>query len=245
MELRPRVHFVSSALAVFALFASGCGDDDTPQGTSGSGAGGTGTGGAGAVGATGGEGGAQGGAGAASTGGTGGDPLYLTDCETNADCGSGECVALNGDYKVCQQPVVEATSCTGAPEDECCNSSECTAPAKCLEAPLVSSCGGAAPLVYNVCATDECATNDDCEGGTLCAPAGTVGNQVAICFTAQCSGFCGQESLSPCALVRDPCCQNALGFMCIPKGGCTTNADCPDGYCEVGVCKTGAPPCPP
>lgn len=199
----------------------------------------------------------QGGGGSASTGqggfgdvggaGVGGAFDYdLSECDTDAECPGGECVDLHGGYRVCKYPVVEATACLDPSNDECaCNALTCANPAKCLEAPLTSTCGGAQPLQYNVCAVDECSVDAECPTGTFCAPAGTVGNKINFCMTAQCSGICGQESPRPCALVRDPCCQNPVGFYCIPKGGCRTNQDCPDGHCAVGVCQPGGPPCPP
>jgi len=244
-----RLHVLALLIAAGSgVSLLGCESDVETRGTGGTstGSGASGTG----AGATGGE--SQGGAGANSTGGsgtggtgTGGDALDLSECETNANCGGLECVDLHGGYHVCQQLVTEATACTGSGLDECCDTSECTSPAKCLEAPLKASCGGAAPEIYNTCATDECATDADCNAGSICAPAGTVDNKVAICFTAECSGFCGQENPSPCALVRDSCCQAPIGFFCLPKGGCVTNADCGSGYCEMGVCMSGSPPCPP
>lgn len=216
----------------------GCGDDDGSS-TGGAGSGGTAGDGTGAAGGM----GAQGGSGATSSGGSG-SSLDLSECATSADCPSGECVELHDGYRVCRELVGETTTCTGSALDQCCNTSECTSPAICVETPVTAFCGGAVQETHNVCATDECANNDDCLEGSICAPQGTVGNKVAICLLAECSGVCGQESLSPCALVRDPCCEAPIGFFCIPEDGCHTNADCEDGYCEMGVCKSGAPPCP-
>lgn len=182
--------------------------------------------------------------GSTTTGQGGGPNLDKSECDGPEDCPGGECVDINGGgYHACKYPVVEATMCTGSVLDECCDTSECIT-GKCLAAPLEPYCGGPQPAMYNACGVDQCLTNADCTDG-VCVPAGVVGNQVAMCVPAMCFGtVCGQESLSSCALVRDPCCNGPAGFICIEEDGCQSNADCPGGYCEQGVCMQGAPLCP-
>ncbi len=173
----------------------------------------------------------------------------LSECQDDLDCPSGTCVDVNNGYKLCQDPVVEATECSD-PEDECCTTADCEPGAKCVAGPPTAYCGGAQPSTANVCAKDECLTHADC-ADALCVPAGTVGNKINICLPAGCFGvICGQEHVASCALLSDPCCSAVpVGFYCAYE--CASNADCPDGYCELdpavgyGVCKSGPAPCPP
>jgi hypothetical protein len=185
---------------------------------------------------------AQGGA-AQGGGGVGGDAYDLSECDSDGDCPGSTCIDLHGGYRVCQYPVIEATGCS-SPDDGCCTTSDCGTGEKCLETPLTSFCAGIQPQPINVCAADSCGMAGDCGTDEFCAPAGTVGNKIAVCMKAACSGVCGQESLSPCALVREPCCSTPIGFMCIPNDGCQSNADCAMGYCEAGTCTDGSPICP-
>lgn len=180
-----------------------------------------------------------------------GDPLDLSECQGDTDCPDGAtCVDVNAGFKLCKHPVLEATQCAD-PADECCNTTECGTGKKCVAGPPTAHCGGAQPRMNNVCVADECATQADCPGAALCMPAGTVGNAMNVCVPAACTGtFCGQESLSPCALLRDPCCQSVpIGFYCVSE--CIQNADCPGGYCELSPadggpkCQSGSAPCPP
>ncbi|MFO0613997.1 MAG: hypothetical protein U0414_15500 [Polyangiaceae bacterium] len=171
----------------------------------------------------------------------------LSECHSNADCPGGTCVEVNVGFKTCQYPVDEATTCDNPGMDACCNSSECKANEKCVRTPVKPVCAGIPQPEFNTCASDECASDADCNGG-VCAPAGTFGNKVNACLPAQCSGVCGLETMAPCAIVRDPCCNTAIGFFCIHE--CNKNEDCPGGYCEIDQatmspkCKQGAPPCP-
>jgi hypothetical protein len=174
------------------------------------------------------------------------------ECATNADCpDNGECVDLEpGGNKVCKYPVQEATMCTEGDPDECCNSTECDLDTKCYPFPLSPHCGGAQPQPHNVCAKDQCASNNDCPDDGVCVPAGALGFKVATCIPAACHGtICGQESITDCVIAHHPCCGNAIGLACV--GECATNADCPDGYCDISQdtfrleCFPGGPPCPP
>ncbi|NUP12071.1 MAG: hypothetical protein HOW73_38995, partial [Polyangiaceae bacterium] len=171
--------------------------------------------------------------------------LDKSECEGDEDCPGGTCIDINGGYKACQFPVTEATMCTGSASDQCCDASDCNDGDRCYEAPILPHCGGPQPAMYNACAGDQCASNADCTDG-VCVPAGVVGNKVAMCIPAQCFGtICGQKSLSSCALVREPCCGSPAGFYCIDENtGCQTSADCPDGYCDLGVCMAGEALCP-
>lgn len=212
------------------------------EGDGGAGAGASGAGGSSTVMTTS---SAAGGEGVGASTGTGGDPYDKSECDSAADCPGGACVEVNLGYRICQYLPVEATACPGSGLDECCDSSACANGEKCFAAPLVPFCGGVQVEPHNECGADRCTTDDDCDEG-VCMPAGTVGNAVAMCVSAACGGLlCGQESLSSCALVREPCCNGPLGFMCIDQStGCQNNAECDEGYCDAGVCVDGGPICP-
>lgn len=172
----------------------------------------------------------------------------LSECTSNADCPGGACVDVNNGFKMCQLPVVEATACQNPGMDACCNTTECKQGEICVPNPITPHCAGIPQPEFNVCAKDECASNADCQGG-VCMPAGTIGNKVKVCMQAQCFGtICGQESITPCAMVREPCCNTAVGFYCIDE--CRKNEDCPGGYCDVNQqtlspdCEMGGPTCP-
>jgi hypothetical protein len=229
-------------LPLFVLLSAGCGDDDGTGGGGGSSATTTSV-----SAATTSSGTTSSTATSTMTTGTGGgSDLDESECDGNEDCPGGACIDINGGYKACQYPVIEATMCTGSMLDQCCDSSECMNGQACYEAPILPYCGGPQPEIYNACAIDQCASNDDCPAG-VCVPAGVVvGNKVAMCVMAQCFGTtCGQESLSSCALVREPCCGGPAGFLCIDETtGCQTNDDCPGGHCQLGVCMQGPPQCP-
>ena len=173
------------------------------------------------------------------------------DCDTDLDCGGGRCVELSpGGYRVCSQPVAEATSCPGRGPDECCKTTDCKTGA-CYEWPLSPYCGGAFPVPRNVCAEEGCTTLADCGGGAVCVPKGALGYKVRACLPATClrDSDCTASPGGTCAPVRKPCCAGTYGLYCVYPGGCRTSADCPGGYCDlVGdtpTCRTGPPLCPP
>lgn len=175
------------------------------------------------------------------------------ECSTAADCPpDGQCVELiPGGYRVCQFPVVSATTCSHPGLDDCCSDADCTgAGERCLPGPPVPSCGGIVPAPHNYCAKDQCTTNAQCNADEICAPAGALHNLVRSCIHAAClTPFCGLESLQPCAPIKSPCCQATQGLAC--AGACRTDADCPGGYCDLSTqdpthsaCKQGSPICP-
>lgn len=237
----------TSFLCLLVLLV-GCGDDGGPGGTGGGGAGGPSGGGpVGGAPNGGAPSGGNGGNGGEVNGGAGGEAA-LGDCETNADCPpDGSCIELTpGGYRVCQYPVVEATSCT-TKIDLCCNSLDCEGVGEsCLVTPITPFCGGVQQQPHNECAADQCATDADCDTDEICAPAGTLGSQIRVCLTTACQGGCAPGV--PCAVIRNPCCGAPLGLFC--ASGCLTDADCPGGYCDVdqetqeSVCRDGAPLCP-
>lgn len=225
------------AFAVVGLVA--CGDDSTSGGggsggnvTGGGGAGGESTGGGGAGGnATGGAGGNTSGG-----GGAGGNANDLSECQNNGDCpDGGTCIELIAGYRVCQQPIEPATKCS-TKFDSCCDTSDCDT-GTCLHGPLVPLCAGVKLKPTNACGSDLCASDADCGPSGICAPAGTFGNLVRACLDNQCDGSCN------CGLVEEPCCQNAIGLLCVVD--CQSNSDCgPDKFCEAGTCQDGFPLCP-
>jgi len=229
----------------------GCGDDSATLGGSGGGTAGGPSGGSPSGGAPSGggptAGGGNGGEAVGGSGGEGGADVG-GDCDTDADCPpDGSCIELSpGSYRVCQYSAVEATSCTSK-SDICCNSLDCEGVGEsCLLTPITAFCAGVQQKPHNQCASDQCASDADCEKDQICAPAGTLGNQIRVCLTATCTGQCAGGV--PCAVIRNPCCGAPLGLFCAP--GCLIDADCPGGYCDVdpetqeSVCVDGAPVCP-
>ena len=188
-----------------------------------------------------------------SSGAGGGAGQAPGECKTNADCPpDGSCIELLlGGYRVCQYPVVEATSCTDPSSDQCCKTAECGVGEKCVFGPFPGSCGGAFQLPHNQCVKDACAGPADCQANEICAPAGTLANKVRVCIPAPCSSAqcpTSQENIGWCVAVKNPCCEATLGLHCAK--GCVTDIDCPGGYCDVDgntgftVCTPGVPACP-
>jgi hypothetical protein len=192
-----------------------------------------------------------------SSGGTGGGgAMNSGDCKTNADCTSGQCIAVTpGGFRVCFVPPKMATTCTNT-QDQCCpNTKNCPSSEPCYLGPLVLACSGTPMIPHNQCAVDQCAKDVDCAAGQLCAPAGTLGLEIRACVNAHCK-YDTQCTLYPggiCAPVEDPCCMASDGLFCVypANGGCRDNAACGQGqYCSpdankgVATCQTGGPSCP-
>ena len=263
VEMRAALAWLGCVSVACLAFAVGCGQSFS----SGSGgAAGAGTGGSGNTGLHGGDNGgtggtqntgAQGGTGGNGTGaqgGTGGGILPTGDCNGPEDCGGHPCLEITpGGWRSCTFTPPEATTCSEPPLDECCNSAEC-AYGKCLPAPVVPSCGGAQPLVYNVCATDQCQDDSPCSSAGydgVCLPAPMLGRDVRACMPVDCrvNADCTVEPGGYCAPVEDPCCGDAAGLFCVyPSNGCRTSAACPNGYCQPAAegahCEPGVPMCP-
>jgi hypothetical protein len=196
------------------------------------------------------------GATSSSSGGTGGGKMNSGDCKTDADCMSGQCIAVTpGGFRVCFVPPKMATTCTNA-QDQCCPASKpCPSNEPCYLGPLVPACSGAVMIPHNQCAVDQCAKDVDCAAGQICAPAGTLGLEIRACVNAHCK-YDTQCTLYPggiCAPVKDPCCAASDGLFCVypANGGCRDNAACGQGqYCAldtvkgVASCHSGGPLCP-
>jgi hypothetical protein len=242
--------FAASSLLALPFF--GCGDSGTTTGGGASGPGATST-----------------------TSGTGGGGVTGSgDCDSDADCNGGTCVALTpGGFRVCKMPIVEATMCqnqgsggasgTGgaggaggagggstAPADECCTSDDCGG--RCVLSPLIPQCGGPSEIPHNVCTDqqNQCDNAQDCDGN-LCVDPGTIGNKVRQCLPTKCGtdAECTAEAGGLCELVFG-CCDLAVGLYCVyPTGGCRRDSDCGAGnYCQVqgndAKCVPGSATCP-
>ena len=179
-------------------------------------------------------------------------PIVGGDCASPADCEGRPCVELvPGGWRVCEDDIPEATSCTGSELDECCETADCSEGA-CYEAPVVPFCGGILPAPRNVCASDLCENDGDCTGAAnrVCLPANVLDRPVRSCFFASCrqDDDCSAEANGRCMPVRDPCCGNWSALTCVYDDGCRTNADCPGGHCRVNgdraECAEGPPICP-
>jgi hypothetical protein len=168
------------------------------------------------------------------------------ECDDDADCGEGRCVAVpdrDGGWRVCRHAIAEATSCH---EDEnsmdaCCTSTECTAQAGggCFEGPIFY-CGGAFPYPENVCLYHECQADADCQqrAAGLCIPAGAFGEPRNRCVYGDCrvDADCTTRSGGRCLPFTDPCARRLTGFFCTyDSSTCRTDADCRD--------QTGVPYC--
>lgn len=195
---------------------------------------------------------------ASTSSGVGGGPHG--DCQSDQDCGGSPCVPLTpGGYTVCLSFPNEATECQAGGSDLCCNSADCEASGggKCYYAADLQFCGGAYPG-FNVCVSDACASDADCAQGpfpALCAPAGVFGLPVRSCIVAYChsDADCTAQAGGACLLVgSDPCCNhpNPDGLGCVYPGDCATDADCPNGECNLdssgkSACGPEGPGCPP
>jgi len=235
-------------------------------GTAGSGgaAGQAGSGGSAGQAGTGGSAGQAGTGGSAGQAGTGGSAgsagqSQSGDCDDNdpnlvcPDNGSTCTELVPGGFTVCALQVEEATACTGSGMDDCCETSEC-AEGACYPYPSFPSCGGAQPPEMNVCASDLCENDSDCQGSDqFCAPRGVNNNAVRYCMPKGCTtdADCNAKADGKCAPVRNPCCGSWTGLFCVYPDGCRTDGDCDNGqYCDVnwdegtGECMDGGPMCP-
>jgi hypothetical protein len=183
------------------------------------------------------------------------------DCQSDADCAGGPCVAVTpGGFEVCVVPPVKATSCTNA-GDLCCPSSHpCPDQEPCYVGPLVPVCAGTPVAPHNQCGVDQCTKDVDCAPSQICAPAGTLGLAINACVFAYCKvdADCAAHPGGVCAPVTAPCCAASAGLFCdYPSdGGCRGAADCPalpnapNRYCApdptsgTAACQIGAPLCP-
>ena len=217
-------------IGIALLLLVGCSDDASD------GAGGAGGGGTGGSGTT------------STTSGAGGGGLPDGDCDTNADCNGGECLAMTpGGYRVCTSMPTEATSCTDPQLDECCTTADC-AFGKCFHADL-PCCGGACQPLHNTCFAAQCFGDADCTTGSICLPAGL--GYARSCMVAACkvAADCTAEPGGVCAPVANACPGCGGGLYCVyPSDGCRSNADCPGGYCGVdgdtARCMSGSVNCP-
>lgn len=258
------MRIVASCFVLVAMLAIGC-DGNGGGGTGGAGGNGKGGGGngagAGGTGAAGGgtgageQGGGGSGTGAGSQGGGGGGTGKNSgDCDTDADCGGGQCVEISpGGFRVCKATFEEAMNCVSMDFDQCCQTSDCDPGFTCFPWPATPYCGGAAPIEHNECMKDQCTSDAECGGG-ICAPTGTMANKVRVCVQASCKldTDCTAENGGICPVVYGSCCQEPVGLFCVyPGNGCRKNSDCgPNEICLVkpdgtARCEVGEPLCPP
>jgi hypothetical protein len=174
------------------------------------------------------------------------------DCQSDADCPGGHCVAITpGGFLVCQIPPQQATVCQ-SPLDQCCATMPCPGGAPCEVGPLVPLCAGTVPAPHNQCAVDQCATDADCLAGQICGLAGALGRAIRACIPAACrvNADCTAQPGGECEPVNEPCCNTVAGLYCVyPGGGCRRTSDCPAmEYCQItgdaALCQGGTPVCP-
>jgi hypothetical protein len=140
--------------------------------------------------------------------------------------------------------------------DQCCTSADCKQ-GKCYSTSSLPYCGGPAMAVYNVCAADACAQDQDCpkSGGApeLCAPAGAFGIPMRFCMQGYChtNADCTASPGGVCEPIQSSCCSVPAGVACVYPGGCKKDQDCgANAHCEVdpaqgaAVCKPGLVGCP-
>ena len=167
------------------------------------------------------------------------------DCMTDADCGDGLCLPINGvegGWMSCQFQPVEADVCPdlgGAFESECCNSSECNGGAGsiCVRGPLFY-CGGAFPGDYNLCATPLCTTSSDCNESDFCLDGGFYGEPAALCTPSGCETHadCTDGDGGQCRPFFTECGNRFDGLRCTyDDSPCRSSEDCPpaDGFPQV------------
>ena len=156
------------------------------------------------------EGGMEGGRDGAGDAGPASDSGAIA-CRSSSDC-SGQNASGWGDH--CSGPYEGYILCLCEPEPICTTDSECDGGSVCREDPSVNpEClmreGDSGLVCTTPCTSDsQCAPTDTCEDGGHCLPR-----------------TCGQcPSYFSCA----------SGACVIPN--CSTDADCPGGYCVNGSC---------
>lgn len=174
------------------------------------------------------------------------------DCTSDADCGDGVCLPINGvegGWKSCQSQPFEAEFCPepgGAFESECCNSTECNGGAGsiCVRGPLFY-CGGAFPGEYNLCVTPTCTTNSDCAIANFCLDGGFYGEPAALCAPEGCATHadCTDGPGGQCRPFFTECGNRFDGLHCTyDDSACRSSADCPpaEGFPQVCQWDIGA-----
>ena len=181
-------------------------------------------------------------------------------CTDDADCPGqyDTCVVIGGDdstgYHACQTDEVFEPGCGQInPPDQCCTHTDCNGndpDAVCVTGPIFY-CGGIAPVPANVCLTDECNLDSDCQDRQVCVPARVFGEPVARCVSAVCEidADCDARSGGECRPFTDPCSNRFAGFWCTYDDSvCRTSRDCSNGeHCSPGMdgntsCQVFEPP---
>ena len=181
--------------------------------------------------------------------------LAMGDCTGSADCDGRACLELRpGGWSVCEDELVEATSCSSTPAlDSCGCPSEGTPPCEggqtCVLSPIAPFCGGISPAPTNTCSIDLCSSDGECGDDQFCLPGPVMGRKARACFGMACATNDDCAPGSVCAPVAEPCCGSFTTLACVAPDGCRTSADCPSGEtCHVrdgeGVCLDEPPICP-
>jgi len=191
-----RLAWFGCALVSLVLCMSGCGDDDSDDGTDGSGASSSGGSGSGASGT-----GASG-TGASGTGGSGDDPPPAGECRDEEDCEFDGCLAPS-DLTcggACQEPTAQCaddTECKGLGAEGICKALPCACMADAAECAL--GCGSNADCGDGTTCGDDfrcepaaCQGEGDCPDDFSCT-SGTCG-RTQCALDAECDGHCVKGS---------------------------------------------------
>jgi len=177
------------------------------------------------------------------------------ECKSSQDCGGHDCVNLTKiDFHVCLHDMPsKATECKNFNIDECCSLMDCTDPYPgCYYMNHINFYGGMQMQKHNICVSDECMHDNDCDkkdndGNAvpgLCLPAGVNGWPKTRCVTDYCARFGGCGAGEYCRVMLAPCASGYyIGSFCASPNTCETNKDCKNGEQCIGDVKTGKTIC--
>lgn len=188
----------------------------------------------------------------------GGNVALGDPCFGNAQCASGQCLAL-GDEAYCSR------SCNAASPGSCGAGFTCVAPGICLKAgqtPYGQACEdhgdcATAQCIYfqfavGVCSegcaqASDCPNGDRCYDGAACVPPGPLGNGAACSTPDQCRGMYCEDGACTQQCGTCPRGTTCTGGFCVGSeigGACAANGSCPDGLTcqtvgadDVGTCQ--------
>lgn len=163
---------------------------------------------------------------------SGSEPYVCEDpqpiMQAGTDIPSGFVMCADGFVHRVEQ--VECVAPQGPDDPSCVDGFACYSAADCVEQPF-GSCTLGSPLGGCLCHYG-CASDADCDAGSVCACAGVIGEQ-ATCIPADCTiteacgeGLCGLSEYAGC-------CDTSYALACAALDeACQVDADCSEFTCE-------------